>query len=151
MKKAVSLIAIIAVLAVLVFAGVKFYMHQKSSQYAKTAVPYVKMVIPEISKWDPAIVRKYMPAEALAGTSQEKMDKILAYLSKLGGLKTMQEPVFSGEDNTVMYSGKPHTMLTYKVNVEYDKGAAVFTIGLLHLGNNFQVHNFNINSKALLQ
>lgn len=135
----------------MVFFGIKIYTHYKSSQYAETAVPYVKMVVPEISKWDPAIIKKYMSNDSLSDIPQEKMDKVLAYLSKLGGLKKMDEPEFSGEDSNVMISDRQQTIVTYKIKVEYENGSAVFTIALLNQGQDFQVQNFNINSKALFQ
>jgi hypothetical protein len=146
-KKVFSLACFIVVAAVLIFSGIKFYQHKLVSQYENTAVPYVKMVVPEISKWDSEIIKKYMTADSLSRITQEKMDKILVSLSKLGRLKNMKEPVFSSKDFT---SGVKKILITYNIDVEYENGEAVFSIGLIDEGNDFLVQNFNVNTKVPL-
>ena len=149
MKKVLVVFGFSLVLAASVFFGIKAFKHYKSEQYAGTAVPYVKRVVPEISRWDPEVTKRYMAAESLGKTPDEKIDKIIRYLSRLGPLVHMEEPQFSSEDSSVVIGGAPATVITYEVNLEYQKGSAVMTLGLLARGDDFQVQNFNVQSQAL--
>lgn len=150
MKKIFVIFGVVIFFAVSVFAIVQIYKRYKSAQYEETAVPYVKMVVPEISKWDPEIIKKYMPAESLEGTTEERMIKIVDYLSRLGELKNMEEPRFSSVTVRTIPGGEK-TVVTYTVDAEYKIGDAVMTIGLLDKEGSFTVHNFHINSEALAE
>lgn len=151
MKKILLIAVVVPLVVVFLVFGIKIFTHYKSLEYENTAVPYVKMVIPEISKWDADIIRGYMATEVLAGISGENFQKIVTSLAKLGALKSFQEPEFSSADSFKTKSGVQIKIVTYKISAEYEKGAAVITIGLLENGSSFQVHNFNVNPEALNQ
>jgi len=150
-KKILVLLGIVISLAIIVVFGIKLFMQHKASQYEETAVPYIKMVIPEISKWDPQIIKKYMPAASLAQTSDEKIINITQHLSKLGALKKMHQPSFSSEDLDVKIAGVKNTIISYEINAEYENGDAVITLGLQKEGSTYRVHNFKINSSVLTE
>jgi hypothetical protein len=150
-KKFFITIGFILLVAVLVFTGIKFYSQQQAAQYADTAVPYVKMVVPEISNWNPENIIKLMPEESLKSTQKEKITAIVKYLSRLGALVTMEEPDFKKVVTKVTDAGEGVTVVTYTVAAEYEQGGAEMTISLLDEGNSYQVYNFNINSEALAQ
>lgn len=143
MKKVLVILGLVLLAAIIIISSNKIYTYYKSSQYQDTAVPYIKMVVPEISKWDPETIKGYMPPESLKNTPEEKIIKIVNYLSRLGVLKSMEEPIFSH-----VVPGET-TIVTYKIDAEYEKGAAVITISLLSRGDLFQVYKFDINSMAL--
>lgn len=149
MKKILGILGAVAFVAVVVFVSVKVYTKHQADQYKDTAVPYVKMVIPEISKWESEKIKEYMSQESLKGTAEEKIDKITEWLSRLGSLTAMKEPKFSSVYTGIVTSDDIQTIITYEIEAEYENGDAVITIGLLDDGGSFQVNNFNINSKAL--
>ena len=148
-KKVFGILGAIALVAVVVFVSVEIYTSRQAAQYKDTAVPYVKMVIPEISTWDSATIKEYMSPESLKGTAEQKIEKITEWLSKLGYLKEMKEPEFSSVYTGIVTSDDIQTIVTYDIEAEYENGHAVITIGLLDNGGSFQVNNFKINSKAL--
>lgn len=147
-KRLFGAVFTILVLGLSVVAGIKIYMNHKSSQYRGTAVPYLKKVVPEISKWDTEIIKEYMPPESLKGTSEERVSKIVESLSRLGDLKKFEEPDFAGE-TIIASSGIEKKIVAYEIDAEYEKGDAVITIGLIDRGHSFQINNFNINSPVL--
>lgn len=151
MKKILVVLGFALVVAASVFFGIKAFNHYKAEQYAGTAVPYIKRVVPELSRWDPEVTKRYMLPESLGKTPDEKIDKIVRSLSRLGALVHMDEPQFSSEDSSVVIAGSPATIVTYDVNLEYEKGSAVMTLGLLARGDDFQVQNFNVQAQALAQ
>lgn len=148
MKKILLPLSVVVFTAAAVFFGVQIDKRSKAAKYEETAVPYVKRVVPEISKWDLGVIREYMPPEALEGTTEERMAKIVDYLARLGELETMGEPVFTSVVVRTMPEGEKRTV-NYTVDVEYANGAGVMTIGLLETNGSFQVHNFHVSSEAL--
>jgi hypothetical protein len=150
LKKVFAIIGSIIVVILIAIASVTGYNHYLASKYEDTAIPYVKRFIPEMSKWQPEIITGYMPRESLESTPEENIVKIVEYLSKLGALKSMEEPVFSK-----VYSGAPgkdegKTVVVYTVNAVYETGDAEITVNLLETEESFKVYNFHINSLALL-
>jgi hypothetical protein len=148
-KKFFVIAGVVVSILVTAFATFEILKRQKESQYEATAVPYLKMVVPEISKWDPEIIKGYMPPESLEGTSEEKLINIVNYLSKLGKLERMEEPEFSQVDSMRKRNSDEKIIVTYKIEAHYENGDAVITIGLLDQGESFHVQNFNINSEVL--
>jgi hypothetical protein len=148
-KKYFVIAGVVVSFLVIAFVSIEMIKRQKAAQYEATAVPYVKMVIPELSKWDPEIIKGYMTAQSLEGTSEEKLVGIVTYLSKLGNLERMEEPEFSQVDVVRTNDYKEKKIITYKVDAQYENGEAVISIGLLDQGGSFRVHNFNFNSEVL--
>jgi len=151
LKKIIIILSAVLLVAVAIYSGIQFYTGQQAERYDMAAVPYLKMVVPEISKWDPEIIKKYMPEEALQNTSDEQIINIVNNLSKLGALQSMKEPKFSRADSNEIRPDKIKNIVTYTIEAEYENGAAEVSIGLLEKNNSFKVQNFNINSKALAQ
>ena len=145
-KKILIMVSGLTCLGLLIVGGFNYYSGQKESQYLTTAVPYVKMVIPELSKWDPVVARKYMSAEFMQKTSAENFSRIIKALSKVGVLQEVGEPNFEE-----IYAGESQTIVSYTVKVRYDTGDAKITLGLLDQEGEFKVYRFNVESEALAQ
>lgn len=151
MKKFFVLFGLVLVVIAVVVASIYAYSKYEASLYADSAVPYVKMVVPEISKWDAQLIKNYMNAESLAETSEERIVGVMKYLSRLGALKTAAEPSFSKVFTGPYVDGVRKTFVTYTIAASYETGDAVITLNLLDNGDSFQVYKFDINSAALAQ
>ncbi len=141
-------------IAVLVFVGVFValfgYTSFKSGELEKTAVPYLRKAIPELTRWDLATVKGYMAPEALQDLPDEKLAKILAWESRLGRLQHMDKPQFVN-----LYSGADtrhgaYQIVTYTVPVRFEAGEGIITVRLLLKDGAFSVFLFNVNSEALI-
>ena len=53
------------------FSAYFYYGYYQSSQYDGTVIPYIQKVLPELSTWDPEVVKQYMAPEVL-GTVTDK-------------------------------------------------------------------------------
>lgn len=151
MKKVFMVLGGIFFVVILGIAGMGSYAWYKSSQYEETAVPYIKATVPVISNWDTEVIKGYMVPEVLAETTDGDFAKIIKYLSKLGSLKKMEEPSFARIYTGATINDGKNTYVTYNINAEYEKGAAVINIVLLDLGDHFQIYRFHINSMALVE
>jgi hypothetical protein len=127
------------------------YFYLKSHEYSKTAVPYIKKVIPEISTWDPVVSKKYMAADVLASLKDEDLNKLMHWLSKLGSLKSIEEPSFVNVSTSATVKNGKQTIATYTILAHYEHGDANITMRLLEFNNGFKVYQFNVNSNALIE
>jgi len=150
-KKVFIVLGVIFSVLIFLIAGIGAFTWYKSSKYEDTAVPYIKAVIPELSKWDTEITKSYMAPEVQKEITDDDFNKVIKYLSKLGSLASFEEPNFTNiYTGATLESGKT-TLVTYTIDAVYENGDAVITITLLDLGNSFNVYKFYINSMALAQ
>lgn len=136
---------------ILLFVLFAAYTGYKEAEYKDTAVPYINEVIPQISEWNPEKAKSFFVPATFEDVSQEDFEKLFRWFSKLGSLKSMDEPVF-----TQVYSGATvregaSTIVTYTVLGHYENGEAQITIHLLDLGDSFEVYHFSVNSSALIE
>lgn len=148
-KKILVMVCGLTCLGLLIVGGFRYYSGQKEAQYLTTAVPYVKMVVPELSKWDPLVARQHMSAEFMQKTSEENFAKIIAAMSKLGALQKLGEPNFEEIYSGDTPGGEKQTIISYTVAARYSSGEAKITMGLLDKGGLFKVYRFNVESAAL--
>lgn len=151
MKKLAIILGSLFSVIVIVVAIVNIYSWHKSRQYQDTAVPYIKAVIPEISKWDMNSLKGHMAPKVLEQTTDEKFTKVIGFFSKLGGLKSFDNPDF-----VKAYTGSnpeegTQTIVTYTVEAVYENGDAEITLALLESGSSFKIYKFHIRSIALLE
>ena len=149
MKKILIILAAVLTAVTFVLSSITIYTWYQSSKYEETAIPYVKMVVPEISEWNPDTIIELMPEESLKKTPKEDIVKIVDYLSRLGALLKIEEPEFSKVFTGATVDGVQNTLVSYTVDAEYESGEAVVTINLLDQGDSFKVYNFHFNSLAL--
>ena len=132
------------------FVAIGAYTYMKQSEYSKTAVPYIKEKIPELSTWDPVIAKKYLVPEVLAETNDDDLEKLMRWFSKLGRLKSIEEPQFVSVSSSVTTKNGQRTMVTYTINTHYENGTAVITMKLLEAEDSFQIYQFQLNSNAFI-
>lgn len=148
-KKILIMFCILSCIALAIIGWFNYFSGQQAIEYEKTAVPYMNRVIPELSKWDPEIARKYMSTEFLQKVSPERFNLIIKTLSKIGSLQDMDKPKFEE-----IYAGKTpkgvdRTIISYTVNAKYSTGDAIITMSLLEQNGILEVYRFNVQSEAL--
>ncbi len=148
-KKILIMVCGLTALGLLIVGGFNYYSGQMETQYLTTAVPYVKLVIPELSKWEPAIAQKYMSAEFMRKTSPANFAKIITAMSRLGALQEMAEPDFEEIYSGDTPDGEKQTIISYTIKAKYATGEATITMALLDHGEKFKVYRFNVESEAL--
>ena len=150
-KKIFIMVCGLTALGLSIVGYFNYYADQKESQYLTTAVPYVKMVIPELSKWDPVIARQHMSAAFMQEISAENFDKVSRAMSQLGVLQEMDEPRFGEIYSGDTPGGEKQTIISYLVDARYATGDAKITLGLIDNAGAFKVYRFNVESEALAQ
>jgi len=150
-KKVLKLAGIFFVAALLAFVAIKSFVGYQSSMYKETAIPFIKVAVPEISKWDVDIIKSLMSRNELEKTPDEAIVEIVNHLGRMGRLKEMGEPVYESLDSFRTRSGNEVTIVTYSVDTKYENGDGIFTISLLVNDGSFKVYSFKINSQTLAE
>ena len=150
MKKYFVLIALWVVCIVAVIVGIEFYKSYQGTEFDKTAIPYIREVIPEISTWDPETVRALMAPEIAANIPEEKFTRAMRFFSKLGALQSIDEPEFSqvnvDQDTEI---GK-QTIIEYTIDARYENAKAEIILQLLERGASYEIYRLNFSSELLL-
>jgi len=109
-KKFLKIIGIIFLCIIALFGAIATYTYLKSAEYKETAVPYIKEKIPELSLWNPEVAKKYLAPEALEITKDEDLAKLMRWFSKLGNLKSFDEPQFVNVSSSATLSKGQQTI-----------------------------------------
>lgn len=150
MKKVLKVLGIVFLVIVVFFSAIGVYTYLKSSEYSKTAVPYIKEKIHELSSWDSDVAKQYLAPQVLEMTKDEDLDKLMNWFSKLGSLKNIEEPQFVNVTSSATLANGQQTIATYTILANYENGVANITMRLLEVKDGFQIYQFHINSNALM-
>ena len=133
------------------FSAYFYYGYYQSSQYDGTIIPYIQEVLPEISTWDPEIVKQYLAPEVLKTVTDENLEKIMGALAQIGELQSIGEVKFKKKATGGAGDLVQLPVITYTVMAQYSTGEAIVTLSLLDKGDSYDVYHFNFESKALFK
>ena len=151
MKKFFMMLAFWFLTIICVIVGSKLYVQHQGDEYSVSAVPYIKQVIPEVSKWDPAITRGLMAAEVLETIPDDRFVRAMTWFSKLGALKSMEEPVFKKLHSEEETDIGVQTIIEYDINAKYENGDALISLKLLDRDGTYEIYRFNLSSSLLAE
>jgi hypothetical protein len=134
-----------------VIGGSALYDRYKTSEYDDRAVPYIKEVLPEISKWEPATTKALMTPEVAATIPEEQFAQAMTLFSKLGTLQRIDDPKFLDVHTGEQAEVGDQTIVEYDVDAEYANGDATINLKLLVRNDLFEIYNFNFSSETLLK
>jgi hypothetical protein len=134
-----------------IFASLGIWTAYQSAAYEKTAVPYIASAIPDISTWDPIIMKSYMAPETLEGVPVADFEQVATFLRKLGYFISMEQPEFQTITSGTSIENGSLTLVSYRIPVKYEHGQATVSLVLKEKEHSFEVYRFNVDSMALLK
>lgn len=148
LKKFIMYVIFVFVTGFSAYFGYGYY---QSSQYDGTVIPYIQKVLPELSTWDPEVVKQYLAPEVAKTVTAENLQKLMGALAQIGELQSIDEMKFKKKA-----TGKPgdlvqEPVITYTVKARYSTGDATVTLSLLDKGGIYELYHFNFESAALFQ
>jgi hypothetical protein len=151
LKKFFILMAIWFVTIMSVFAGSVLYDQYQASEYDAIAGPYIRGIIPEISKWDPVITKALMAPEVSATIPDENFAQAMAWFSRLGALQSMEAPKFDQVQQNLNTDIGIRTIVVYNIDAKYENGDAVIKLKLFDKGESLEIYRFDFSSETLLE
>lgn len=150
LKKFFILLLLWLVTIIAVFAGSIIYDQYKSSEFDSIAAPYIKKIIPEISKWDPVTTKQLMAPEVSATIPDDNFGQAMALFSRLGAFQSMDEAKFEELHEENETSIGKQTIVEYNIDAKYANGDAIINLKLLLRDGVFEIYRFNFSSETLL-
>jgi len=151
MKKILQIIGTIFLLVVASVVGLVSYSYFKAEEYNNTAVPFIKEKIPELSSWNSEVMQKYRAPSTLEISLDENLTQVTTRLTKLGELKSFEEPEFVNIESSAVASNKEQTLATYNILSRYENGDALFTVKLLEVDGGFSLYTFHVTLSDLVE
>ena len=150
MKRFLRVLGIIFLGIIIIFGLIGGWTYWKSTKYEETAVPYIKENIPKLSSWNLKITKSLLAPSILEMTTDDDLEKLMKWFSKLGSLKSIEEPQFININTTVTAEHGKQVIVLYNILAHYQNGDATITMRLLETEKGFEVYQFYLNSKALI-
>jgi hypothetical protein len=149
-KKYFALIALWVVTIATLIGGLEVYKAYQSSEFDKTAIPYIRSVIPELSKWDPDTARALMTPDIAATIPEEKFTRAMLLFARLGALQSMDEPEFRKAYVDQETDIGKQTIVEYEITAQYENDAAIIFLALVKKDQSFEIYRFNLSAEILL-
>ncbi len=122
-----------------------------SSKYTELAKPYIEKNMPAVVSWDFEQLRPLLTPESLKEFKTERGQKVYKYFSKLGSLKSLEEPQFLGAKTGVSVSHGAYDIVNFSILGQFEAGTAHITLTLAKSGDSYLIHYIHINSDAFLE
>lgn len=151
LKNFFILLVLWLVTIIAVFAGSVMYDKYQSSKFDSIAGPYIKQIIPEISRWDPVATKQLMAPEVSATIPDETFAQAMTLFSRLGALQSMDKEKYEELHEDQETSIGKHTIVEYNIDAQYANGDAVINLKLLLRDGAFEIYRFNFSSEILLE
>lgn len=122
-----------------------------SSKYTEVAQPFLEKNMPAVVSWDFEQFRPLLTPEALKEFETERGQKVYKFFSKLGALKSFEEPQFLGAKTGASVREGAYDVVNFSMLGHFEAGDALFTVTLAAEGGSYLIHYIYVNSDAFLE
>lgn len=150
-KKFLKIIGSFFLVLVILFIGIGIWFAVSSAKYTKVAKPYLEKNMPAVVSWDFEQLRPLLTPESLKVFETERGQKVYKLFSKLGALKSFEEPKFLGAKAGVTVSEGAYDIVDFSILGHFEAGDAQCTITLAAAGDSYLIHYINMNSDVFLE
>lgn len=150
-KKFLKIIGSFFLVLIIIFICVGIWFAANSSKYTEVAQPYLEKNMPAAVSWDFEQLRPLLTPEALKAFETERGQKVYKMFSKLGALKSFEEPQFLGSKAGATIGDGTFDVVNFTMLGHFEVGDAQVSVTLATSGDSYLIHYININSDAFLE
>ena len=150
MKKFFKVFAILVALTVVLIGGLLIWAASQTSEVTAEATPFIEESVPLISTWEISQFEHLFSIEGRSALNSDEGQKVIEYLSKIGGLKSFDSPTFVKSKSSVATSGESKEIAIFTVEAKFENGAGLFTFVLSKVDSEYKIDRINLNSNAFL-
>ncbi|WP_019529841.1 hypothetical protein [Dasania marina] len=150
-KKFLKIIGSFFLVLIVIFICIGTWYAVNSSKYTEVAQPYLETNMPAVVSWDFEQLRALLTPESLKEFETERGQKVYRLFSKLGALKSFEEPQFLGAKAGATVREGAYDIVNFSMLGHFEAGDAQFTITLATEGESYLIHYININSDVFLE
>jgi len=150
MKKLFTILGVIfvAILVIMGIAAAIFIPH--ALKLDREATAYIQDAVPKIvTNWNSQELVDRATPELLADAgSRDNIDRLFKMFEQLGSFKHLGKP--EGTVTSSAHTGSTVTLGNYKVQAQFENGAATIGIQLRRVGDSWKINGFRITSDVFL-
>ncbi|EHK2884773.1 hypothetical protein J7H88_004436 [Vibrio parahaemolyticus] len=150
MKKFFKILAMLVALFAVLIGGLLFWAASQTSEVTAEATPFIEESVPLISTWEISEFEHLFSIEGRSALNSEEGQKVIVYLSKMGGLRSFESPVFIKSKSSVTTSGGSKEIAIFTVKAKFENGVGLFTFVLSKADSKYKIDRMNLNSNAFL-
>ncbi len=150
-KKLLKIIGSFFLVLIVIFIAVGIWFAINSSKYTEIAQPYLQENMPVAVSWDFEQFKPLLTPEALKEFQTDRGQKIYKVFSKLGTLKSFDDPQFISANAGVSVGAGAYDVVTFSMQGHFQAGDALVTITLAETNNSYLIHHISINSDVFLE
>ena len=150
-KKLLKIIGSFFLVVFVLLACVAIWFGFNASKYEEVAKPYLQKNMPIFASWDFDKFRPLLSPESLKKFETERGQKIYKMFSKLGKLKSFEDPQFKVAKKGVSVGEGTYDLVNFTMLGHFDTGDAVFTITLAKHDDSYMFHHIKINSDVFIE
>lgn len=150
-KKLLKIIGSFFLVLIILFLCVSIWFAVSSSKYTEIAQPYLEKNMPAVVSWDFEQLRPLLTPEALKAFEAERGRKVYKMFSKLGALKSFEEPQFLGSKAGVTIGDGAFDVVNFSLLGHFEAGDAQISVTLAASEDSYLIHYINIRSDAFLE
>lgn len=147
-KKLLKIIGSFFLVLIIIFIGIGIWFGVSASKHNEIAKPYLQKNMPIFTTWDINKIKPLLTPEALQTFESKKGEKILKFFSKLGKLKSFEEPQFLTAKSGASIGTGSYDIVKFKMLGHFEVEDAIFTITLTTDEDSYLIHYVSINSDA---
>lgn len=110
-KKLLKGFGIALLILICLFVLIAVWSGYKSSEYEKTAIPYINTAIADISSWELDTFKNYLTPSEVENINEDDLKRLIKALSKMGALVEIGEYQFNTVTSRALTSGGSGTFL----------------------------------------
>ena len=140
----------LVIIAILCIAVIAIVINAKKNKYDKIVFPFIEEALPVLATWEAEQFEKYWIDEILENADQEQLKRLFKTYSKLGKLKTYEDPIFLqvGTSTDLEYS----SYVNYQMTCEFENGKALLSWTFVPINKGkIKVWSLHINSDVFLE
>jgi len=150
-KKFLKAVGILVVVFIIFISGLLYWSASETDELTAEVTPFIETSMPLVTTWDVDKFKHLVSPEGLASFESEKGRRIIAYVSKVGSLKSFDKPIFVKSTSTASTSGKGRTIATFTVKARFENGDGVLTFTLVRTGSSYLILGINLSSDIFLE
>jgi hypothetical protein len=149
-KKLLKILGSFFLVIIVIFIGVAIWFSFTSSKYTEAAQPFLETNMPSAVSWDFEQLRPLLTPESLKEFETERGQKIYKMFSKLGALKSFEQPQFLSAKTGVSVGVGAYDIVVFSMPGHFEAGDAQISVTLASSEDSYLIHYIQVNSDVFL-
>lgn len=150
-KKFLKILGSFFLVLIILLVGGFVWFNLTSAEYVEEATPYLDENLPDALSWDYERLKPLLTPEAEEAFESERGKKVYRFFSRLGQLKSVEEPEFLAAKSGVSIGSGSYDITKFSMLGEFENGPARITVTLASVDTGYKIHYLHLSSDVFLE